>query len=232
MAPPCLKPPIEVVALAESDKISLTQCSGAIAAYAIERLSVLMRPGGTPKPAQSIAALAKVRGEKIAPGVRRVDAGLVVRLQKVIDHFGKPGQTARVLVVSGYRPGSRGSKHADARALDFRIDGVTNEDLVAFCKTLDDTGCGYYPNSTFIHMDVRAHGEGHVAWIDASGPGEAPRYVPTWPPPRATTPAKGKKGSALDRLDKEPPPQPSDEHPEKPLDPDSLPALPMPASES
>jgi hypothetical protein len=36
-------------------------------------------------------------------------------------------------------------------------------------EPLDDTGCGYYPNADFIHMDVRDPGTGHVAWIDASG---------------------------------------------------------------
>jgi hypothetical protein len=30
-------------------------------------------------------------------------------------------------------------------------------------------------------MDVRDHGAGHVAWIDVSKPGEAPKYVSAWP---------------------------------------------------
>jgi hypothetical protein len=30
---------------------------------------------------------------------------------------------------------------------------------------------------------VREPGTGHVSWIDASGPGEAARYVTAWPPP-------------------------------------------------
>ncbi|HEY2513991.1 MAG TPA: hypothetical protein VGI39_24155, partial [Polyangiaceae bacterium] len=33
--------------------------------------------------------------------------------------------------------------------------------------------CGYYPNSTFVHMDVR---EKSAFWIDFSRPGEPPRY--------------------------------------------------------
>jgi hypothetical protein len=70
-----------------------------------------------------------------------------------------------------------------------RVAGVSNEELSAFCKTMPDTGCGYYPNSSFIHMDVRSPGTGSVSWIDASGPGEPPRYVTTWPPPAAVEPA-------------------------------------------
>jgi hypothetical protein len=69
-----------------------------------------------------------------------------------------------------------------------RVTGVSNEELVAFCKTLSDTGCGYYPNSSFVHVDVRLPGTGSVSWIDASGPGEPPRYVTQWPPPEAEEP--------------------------------------------
>jgi hypothetical protein len=83
--------------------------------------------------------------------------------------------------------------HASGRAMDFRLEGTKNEDVVAFCKTLEDTGCGYYPNSSFVHVDVRNEGAGHVSWIDASGPGETPRYVPSWPPPAPPLPAAEKR---------------------------------------
>jgi hypothetical protein len=59
------------------------------------------------------------------------------------------------------------------RALDFRIRGVRNEELWAFCRTLRNAGCGYYPNSTFVHLDVR---ESKAFWIDRSRPGEPPQY--------------------------------------------------------
>src|SRR5262249_18001135 len=90
---------------------------------------------------------------------------------------------ARCGLVWGYGPRSGGSYRATGGALDVRLDGVTNEALVAYCKTLPDTGCGYYPNSVFIHMDVREPGTGHVSWIDISRPGEAPKYVTAWPLP-------------------------------------------------
>jgi hypothetical protein len=180
--PPCVKSPVEVTTGVDTASFVLGTCDGKPAPLAIEQLSVLAR-GGAPKPTQSAAELAKVPGTNIAKGIRRVDPGLVVRLQRVVDHFAKPGETMKIAIVSGYRPASAGSYHAVAKALDFRIEGVTNEALVAFCKTFDDTGCGYYPNSVFVHMDVR-EGAGHVSWIDASGPGERPRYVTTWPPPK------------------------------------------------
>ena len=112
-----------------------------------------------------------------------LDPRLIERLEQTVDHFRKSGQPAKVSIVSGYRPKSSGSFHQSGRALDLRIEGVTNEALVAFCKTLPDTGCGYYPNSLFVHMDVRDVGAGHVTWIDISKPGEAPKYVSAWPLP-------------------------------------------------
>jgi len=119
----------------------------------------------------------------LAPGIARVEIRLVERLQAVIDHFGKQHGPTKLSVISGYRPTSVGSMHSSGRAIDFRMEGVKNEEVVAFCKTLGDTGCGFYPNSSFVHIDVRDPGAGHVAWIDASGPGETPRYVSQWPLP-------------------------------------------------
>jgi hypothetical protein len=121
-----------------------------------------------------------------------------MRLQAVADRF--PGKT--ITLVSGYRPASKGSLHASAQAFDIRVDGVTNETLVAFCKTMKDTGCGYYPNSFFVHVDVRPTGSGHVYWIDVSGPGEKPVYVKSWPPPLPAAPPAlpGKADTKLDPL--------------------------------
>jgi len=178
----CFHEPIEFVRGGETDRFSVTRCDGELAPLATERLSVLVRPESASHPT-SVAELAKVKGAELAPGIRRVDPGLLARIQTIADHFAKPGMPERVSIVSGYRPGSAGSYHASAQALDFHLEGVPNEALVEFCKTLENTGCGYYPNSSFVHVDVRAPGTGHVAWIDTSGPGEAPHYVASWPPP-------------------------------------------------
>ena len=178
----CTKPAVEVVAGTESASLSLAMCDGKPAPLAVDQLSILARPPSVAKPRLPLDQLSKAKGPDVAPGVRRVDPRLVQRLELAIEHFAKGSQEPRIQLVSGYRPKSTGSFHQSGRALDFRIDGVTNEALVAFCKTLPDTGCGYYPNSLFVHMDVRDTGKGHVAWIDASRPGEAPRYVSTWPP--------------------------------------------------
>jgi Bacterial protein of unknown function (DUF882) len=142
-----------------------------------------VRPGNADRPTTPLDELAKKKGTDVAKGIKRVDPGLPMRLQAIADHFTKKGAAAKFSIVSGYRPASIGSMHQSGRAVDFRLEGVKNEEVVAFCKTLVDTGCGYYPNSSFVHMDVREPGTGHTSWIDASGPGEQPKYVHAWPPP-------------------------------------------------
>jgi hypothetical protein len=192
----CAKEPVEIVRGPEIERFELTKCDGSVAPLAVERLSILVRPGGAARPTAPVADLAKKPGDALAPGIRRVDPRLIARLQAVVDHFSKPEAPAKLAIISGYRPASVGSMHATGRAVDFRVEGVKNEEVVAFCKTLDETGCGYYPNSSFVHIDVRDAGSGHVTWIDASGPGEAPRYVTSWPPP---APEKLHRASAMER---------------------------------
>ncbi len=87
------------------------------------------------------------------------------------DQFGgKP-----IRVVSGFRRNShsRESRHKQGRAVDFSIECVPNTALSEYCRTLGAVGVGYYPNSSFVHLDVR---KSAAAWIDDSGPGQAPRY--------------------------------------------------------
>lgn len=103
-----------------------------------------------------------------------IDARLVTLLGIVSNHFG----SRKLEVVSGFRPFTPTqfnphSNHMHGKAVDFRVAGVPNEALRDFCRTLKNVGCGYYPNSVFVHMDVR---EQSAFWIDYSKPGEAPRY--------------------------------------------------------
>jgi hypothetical protein len=190
--------PVEVVAGTDSETFSLTGCDASgdraglramLAPLALERLSILARAPSAPRPKQSIDTLAHMPGSELAAGIRRLDARLAERLALVAARFRKPGETPRIVLVSGYRPRSAGSYHSRGRALDFRIEGVESTALVAFCKTLPDTGCGYYPNGSFIHLDVRDPGTGNVAWTDLSRPGEPPRYVKSTGPDGAALPA-------------------------------------------
>ena len=103
-----------------------------------------------------------------------IDARLVTLLATVSDHFGGREMT----VVSGFRPYSPGqhsrhSNHNEGRAIDFSIKGIANEAVRDFCRTFRNVGVGYYPNSLFVHLDVR---EGNSYWVDYAAPGQAPRY--------------------------------------------------------
>jgi hypothetical protein len=208
--PPCLHAPVSVTRGTEEETFALTRCDGSVAPNAVEEMSILVRPESAAKPASPIspalAKTARARDEELAPGIKKVDGRLLERLELVVDHFAKADATPKIFVVSGYRPMSKGSFHAIGRAIDFRLDGAQNTDLVAFCKTLPDTGCGFYPNSSFIHLDVRDPGAGHVSWIDASGPGEKPEYIAAWPPPPPNDDDKIKLLAKLDDLQLLPPP--------------------------
>ncbi len=104
-------------------------------------------------------------------------AGRLIRiLARTSETFG--GRTLRV--ASGYRQQSfaKESRHRHGAACDFSVDGVPNLALFAYLETLPHVGIGYYPNSSFVHLDVRPK---KAIWVDLSGPGEAPEYVdPVW----------------------------------------------------
>lgn len=106
-----------------------------------------------------------------------IDPRLATLLGMVSDHFGgRP-----IHIVSGFRPYTptqftRDSNHNHGRALDFYIPGVPNTVLRDFCRTFRNAGVGYYPNSSFVHLDVRTT---KAFWIDYSRPGEPPKYDST-----------------------------------------------------
>jgi LysM repeat protein len=103
----------------------------------------------------------------------RVDARLIALLADVSEHFG--GRPIRI--VSGWRDHSyfEDSRHKHSQAVDFSIPGVTNTVLRDYVRRFRNCGVGYYPNSSFVHLDVR---ESAAYWVDYAGPGEAPRSKP------------------------------------------------------
>lgn len=97
---------------------------------------------------------------------------LVRLMQKIAIHY--PGK--RLEVVSAQRrkrQSGNESYHNKGQALDFRVEGVSNLNLTKYLRTLDKVGVGYYPNSVFVHLDVR---DKNAYWIDYSGPGEKAIY--------------------------------------------------------
>jgi LysM repeat protein len=98
------------------------------------------------------------------------DPRLIKLLAKVSDKFG----SRPIRIVSGYRTRSffEDSRHKSSHAVDFSIPGVDNVTLRDYLRTLGPVGVGYYPNSSFVHLDVR---DTATYWVDYAGPGEAPR---------------------------------------------------------
>jgi uncharacterized protein YcbK (DUF882 family) len=166
---------VEVVRSGEDAHVRVRDSHGRIPAAALGAFEHLMRQGSTTHPP---------------------DSRLLALIGVVSDHFGgKP-----IEVVSGYRAYSPTqytphSNHNSGRALDFRIDGTDNSSVYEFCLTLRNAGCGFYPNSSFVHLDAR---ESKSHWIDRSRPGEAPVYD------RPGTAADESRGDVPDESDVSP----------------------------
>lgn len=95
-----------------------------------------------------------------------VDEALMLLLQCIREHFGKP-----VTITSGYRTaahntkvgGAKSSQHLLGRAADIRVQGTSVEDVAAYAERLmpDWGGVGRYPVKTgratgWVHVDTRA----------------------------------------------------------------------------
>lgn len=97
-----------------------------------------------------------------------IDEGLVVLLQCIREHFGKP-----VTITSGYRTashnakvgGSKSSQHLLGRAADFWVEGVPVATVAAYAEKLlpGRGGIGRYPKDAahptrktgWVHVDTR-----------------------------------------------------------------------------
>lgn len=128
--------------------------------------------------------ISKVLG---ASGSRpKLDRRVVHLLVLISDRFG--GRAIRV--VGGYRERSyfQDSRHKSSQAVDLSLPGVPNRALADFLRTQKNLGVGYYPNSSFVHADVREYS---AYWVDYAGPGQPPRLAklgePPEPPPGVTT---------------------------------------------
>jgi LysM repeat protein len=135
----------------------------------------------------AISSLLGAKGSRPA-----VPERLIRLLVRVSDTFG--GRPIRV--VSGYRTSSyfADSRHKQSAAVDFYVAGVPNAVVRQYLLLFDEVGVGYYPNSSFLHLDVR---DSAMQWVDYAGPGEAPRLRPS-SPRFAKTPRFGQTPSVSD----------------------------------
>lgn len=163
----------------EQATLPLIDCDGGIAPDAIDVVSVLARGAGVPRPELPlpIEPAADAGPGEWLPNIKLLDPRLIWAMQKVAEAF--PRRT--LYIMSGYRQGGHSGFHGKGRALDIFVVGVANEQVFGVCRTLRDVGCGYYPNSKFVHIDVRPYGTDRVLWIDDSGPGMPSHYLDGYP---------------------------------------------------
>ena len=131
--------------------VRLVDTRGAVRPAAQRQMRELMRPRDTKK--------------RKNPNTR-----LLGLLAQVSDHFGgRP-----IHIISGYRTAGGltrdTSRHVAGDAIDFRIPGVSLEELRDYCAHFANVGVGLYPRSQFIHLDVRKKS---ARWTDWSLPGQA-----------------------------------------------------------
>jgi len=97
-----------------------------------------------------------------------IDSDLVIVLQKIRDHFGKP-----LIINSAYRTsaynkkigGSSSSYHVKGMAADIKISGVSAVELGLYAQTITNgVGVYYYGNTEFVHVDTRSS---TVYWLCA-----------------------------------------------------------------
>lgn len=102
-----------------------------------------------------------------------IEPELLARVARVSDHFRGPW----IEVISGYRTApsrwTPRSNHPRGLAIDLRAEGFTIRAVWDFCQTLRGTGCGLYPRTDFVHIDVR---EQSTSWVDWSTHGQPPCY--------------------------------------------------------
>lgn len=103
-----------------------------------------------------------------------IDQGSLAMFADVASRY--PGKTFEL--VSAYRrTDRRTSRHRQARAIDFRIQGVKMPEVRDYIwSTHTELGLGWYPESNFIHMDHRP-GDPDYAWTQLRG---RERGSPSW----------------------------------------------------
>ena len=79
------------------------------------------------------------------------------------------------------------SRHSLGRAADVVLPGVSDRKLARYFRGLPSVGVGLYPNSGFVHIDVR---EASYHWIDNSFPGHVQRVRPLKGKAKRTTAIK------------------------------------------
>ncbi len=94
-------------------------------------------------------------------------------LAEALYQIGRHYEGHRLEIYSGYRPRAycsrTHSRHITGSAVDFHVEGVDNEALIAYLrKTFHPAGVGYYPTGVHVHLDLERREDTY--WIDRGPP--------------------------------------------------------------
>jgi hypothetical protein len=159
----CIKAPVEIVDGSESSAFPLTRCDGAAIPAAVDALNVLTRRSAASASAATAenggAGAAATDGSVAAGAATRIDARIVERLARVVDHFRRNGVRPRIVIGAATQSSRAGTVATSARALDFRMEGVKAGVLVTYCSTLPDTSCARVAHGRVVRMQIQGAGE-------------------------------------------------------------------------
>ncbi len=97
---------------------------------------------------------------------------LFTMLYFVAHHFDRPLEVVSAFRVPRRRR-RRSSNHWKGRAIDFKVPGVARRKVLRYLdSSFERVGVGWYPNSSFVHLDTRGLS---YYWTDRSGPGQRQR---------------------------------------------------------
>lgn len=85
------------------------------------------------------------------------DKILVCLADNVREYFGMPGIRSSGLRCKEWnriQGGVENSRHIYGKALDFRIEGKTSDEILSYVKTLPEVRYAYAIDGTYVHMDV------------------------------------------------------------------------------
>ena len=85
------------------------------------------------------------------------DKKLVLVAENIRNHFGRPGHRSsglRCKTWNAIQGGVSNSRHLTGKALDFRIEGHSASQVLAYAITLPDVRYAYDIDGTYVHVDV------------------------------------------------------------------------------
>jgi uncharacterized protein YcbK (DUF882 family) len=157
-----------------------------------EYVTITLNRDGSTDPATAVAVKRLFRCKRTGRQ-HAIEQGTLAKLAAVGAQW--PGKT--IETVSGYRAmrsEPRTSPHRDARAIDFRVRGVSTLEVRDWMwKSFRTVAVGWYPQGNYLHLDHRPPGTYDSSWTFRAGTNHYHPYwserLRSWLPPSEPRPA-------------------------------------------